>query len=237
VSIRLSKLALVTGASKGIGAAIARELSENGFAVLLVARNAGALEQVSGYIQAEGGVAYSVAADLTGEEGIEKVDRAVSKTGMDLGLLVHNAGIARVGNIAEMKPADWRALMDLNVTAPFLLTQKLLPRLHPGSQIIFINSIAGKQAFAGWGAYSASKFALRALADSLRQEVAQQGIRVTSIFPGAVDTPLHDTLPFDWARDKMMKPADVAAAVMHCARQAPNVRINEMEIESSSGKF
>jgi len=237
VSIRLSKLALITGASKGVGAAIARTLSENGFAVLLTARDEAALSQVTGYLQAEGAVAYAVAADITTEEGIAALDRAVAKTGVDLGLLVHNAGMARVGKVAEMKKEDWQAVLNLNLTTPFLLTQKLLPRLHAGSQIIFINSIGGRQVFAEWSAYCASKYGLRALADSLRQEVAEQGIRVTSIFPGAVDTPLHDNLPYDWARDKMMKPADVAAAVLYCARQAPNVRINELELESVAGKF
>ena len=235
--MRPSNLAMVTGASKGIGAAVARTLSEHGFAVLLIARDAQALSQVAGYIQAEGGTAFAVAADLSRPEQADDVLRAVRQTGLELKIVVHNAGMARVAPVAQMALKDWEDLIRLNLTAPFVLTQKLLPLLRYGSQIVFINSIGGRQAFPEWSAYCASKFGLRAFADSLREEVKERGIRVTSIFPGAVDTPLHDDQPYDWDRAKMMKPADVAAAVLYCAQQPPNIRINEIELESSSGRF
>ncbi|HHJ51737.1 MAG TPA: SDR family NAD(P)-dependent oxidoreductase, partial [Caldithrix abyssi] len=165
--MRPSNLAVVTGASKGIGAAVARTLSEHGFAVLLIARDAQALSQVAGYIQAEGGTAFAVAADLTRPEQADDVLRAVRQTGLELKIVVHNAGMARVAPVAQMALKDWEDLIRLNLTAPFVLTQKLLPLLRYGSQIIFINSIGGRQAFPEWSAYCASKFGLRAFADSL----------------------------------------------------------------------
>ncbi len=237
MSTRPSKLALVTGASTGIGAAIAKDLAESGFAVLLVARSTAALAEVAGYIQAEGGNAFAVAADLTHPEAAEDIVRAVRETNLELRVVIHNAGIAKVGTVSAMPQEEWEAVLKLNLTAPFRITQKLLPLMKQGSQIIFINSIGGKQAFPEWGAYCASKFGLRAFADSLRQEVRERGIRVTSIFPGAVDTPLHDHQPYQWPRAKMMRPANVATAVRYCVQQPPDVSINEIELESVAGRF
>ncbi len=232
-----SKLAVVTGASKGIGAAIAKELAEAGYYVLLLARSAEGLAQVADYLQAEGLHASGVQVDLTKPEQIDQAVKAVENLGKEVSVLVHNAGIVKVGKTADMKLSDWQDVINLNLTAPFYLTQKLLPKMNEGSQIIMINSIGGKQAFAEWGAYSASKFGLRGFAEALRAEVEESGIRVTSIYPAAVDTPIHDGLPYNWDRDKMMKADDVARAVLYCLKQGPKVRINDIEIENIAGRF
>lgn len=232
-----AKLAVVSGASKGIGAAIARELAEAGYELLLLARSARGLAAVANYIQAEGGQAAGLAADLTKPEDFERILQHIGKSGKRISVLIHNAGVAKVGSVSDMPLAEWQQVIDLNLTAPFLLTQKLLPQIVSGGQLIFINSIGGKQAFAGWGAYCASKFGLRGLAEALRLELEEKGLRVTSIYPAAVNTELHDDLPFDWDRNKMMQPADVAKAVLYCLRQSPKVRINDIEIENISGRF
>jgi len=232
-----SKLAVVTGASKGIGASIAKELAEAGYYILLLARSAEGLAQVADYLQAEGLQASFLPVDLTKTEQVDQVIKFVENLGKDVSVLVHNAGTAKVGRAADMKLADWQDVINLNLTAPFYLTQKLLPKMKEGSQIIMINSIGGKQAFAEWGAYSASKFGLRGFAEALRAEVEEQGIRVTSIYPAAVDTPIHDGLPYDWDREKMMKADDIARAVLYCLKQGPKVRINDIEIENTAGRF
>ncbi len=232
-----SKLAVVTGASKGIGATIAKELSENGFTVLLVARNEDGLNQVAGYIQAEGGSAFAVPADITKPEGINQISEFVDTFNGKLNLLVHSAGIARVGRLENFSAENWRNTLETNVTGPFLLTRKLIPQMPKGAQVIFINSVAGRQAFPEWGAYAVSKFALRALADTLRAELAEREVRVTSIFPASVNTSMHDTLPFNWERSKMLRSRDVANAVLYCMKQPPGVRINEIDLENSAGTF
>ncbi len=229
------KWAVVTGAGRGLGKTISLALAKEGLAVLLVARSEEQLKSVADEIKAGGGCAAYLPLDLSNPQAIAT---AFFDTYSDkIILAVHNAGIARVGRLAEMKAEEWQAVQDVNVRGPFLLTQKLLPLMPKGSQFVFINSVAGKQSFTEWGAYCASKAALKALADTLRAEVQPRGIRVTSIYPAAVDTPLQDTIPYDWDRTKMMRAEDVAEAVLYCVRQPQAVRINEIDLENSAGTF
>ncbi len=232
-----SNLAVITGAGRGIGAAIARMFAEEGIAVLLLARNRQALEDVAAYLEAEGGTPHALAVDISVTADLEKVTAFVKSFGGKLRYLVHNAAVARVGKIAAMSMADWRRTLDVNLTAPFSLTQKLLPLMAGGSHIFFVNSVAGRQVFPDWGAYSASKFGLRALADTLRLELAGEGIKVTTLYPGAVDTPLHEELPYNWEREKMMKPQNVAEAVRYIIRQPGDICINELDLASVNGLF
>ncbi len=233
----VSKLAIVTGASRGIGATISRVLAEHGMGVLMLARSEQGLSDVSNYIQAEGGYPFVLPVDLSLASDVEKVVRFVDQFEGDLTTVIHNAGIARVGKIENLSLADWRRVLDMNLTAPFMLTQKLIPKMKSGGQFIFVNSVAGKTAFPEWAAYSASKFGLRAFADTLRQEVRSKGIRVTTIFPSAVDTKLHEDLPYNWDRSKMLKSVDVANAVIYCIKQPASININEIDMENMAGIF
>jgi NADP-dependent 3-hydroxy acid dehydrogenase YdfG len=232
-----TKLAIISGASRGIGATIAKELSELGITVLLLARSAENLEQVAGYIQAEGGSAFSIPVNVTKEEEIEKVVQFVRQFDGEPTVLVHSAGLAKVGQLENFARNEWQQLIDTNLTGPFLLTQALIPLLPEKSQLIFVNSVAGKKVFPEWGAYSASKFGLRALADTFREELRPKGIRVTSIYPSSVNTTLHNDLPFDWDRQKMLKAKDIADAVIYCLKQPGNVLLSEIELENFSGTF
>ncbi len=198
----VSKFVLVTGASRGIGASIARAITEKGMGVIIVSRNAEALNNVANYIQSEGGVVHPLAVDLSIASDVDKLAAYIDKIDGDLKAIVHNAGVARVGKVSDISVADWRRVIDVNLTAPFVLSQKLLPKMRTGGQIIFINSVAGKNSFPEWAAYSASKAGLRAFADTLRAEVRAQGIRVTNVFPSSVDTLLHDELNLGWVRSK-----------------------------------
>ncbi len=233
----LSNLAIITGASRGIGAALARMFAEQGVAVLLISRTEDALHGIADYLEAEGFKAYILAGDVTNAQDLDRVVEFVDRFNGNLRYLVHNAGIARVGNVDKLNPADWRRMLEVNLTAPFMLTQKLLPKMEKGSQIFFINSVAGKNTFAGWSGYCASKAGLRALADTLRDEIRPRGIRVTTIYPGAVDTNIHDDLHADWDRAKMLKPVHIADAVRHIITRPEFVAINDLDIENSAGLF
>ncbi len=231
-----SKWALVTGASKGIGKATAELLAEKGIGVLLVARDARALEQNAQAIRENGGQARWVAADLIRAEDVQKLRHFVQETA-PLSIVVFNAGLARIGNIMEMPVETWRELFELNVFSQVAVAQALVPLLKTPAHLVFINSVAGQAVFPQWGAYAASKFALRAVADTLRLELADQNIKVTSIFPASTDTPLHDSLGLDWDRSKMLKPRDVAKAVWAAVSADEGVLIKEISVESAKGLF
>jgi NADP-dependent 3-hydroxy acid dehydrogenase YdfG len=233
----VSKLAVVTGASRGIGASVARLLAEEGLGVLMLARSAQALGEVAGYIQSEGGFAIPLPADLTKEDDLNQIVHYVESFDGDLSVVVHNAGYAKVGKVSDFSFEEWDKIINLNLSVPFRITQKLLPKMKSGGQFIFINSVAGKTTFPEWSAYCASKFGLKAFADALRQEVRGSGIRVTTIYPSSVDTSLYDTLPYDWDRTKMLKSTDVAKSVMYCLRQPANITVNELDLENSTGTF
>lgn len=233
-----TKLAVVSGASRGIGAAIARSLAEHQLGVVLLGRNKENLNKVVDYLKAESGMAMAFPCDITKPKDVQKLAQMIAKTDTKIELLVNNAGISKTGSVEEFSYSDWQAVIDTNLNGSFLLTKSLLPFMtEQRGQIIFINSVAGKQSFPEWSAYNASKAGLRALADTLRAELNPRGIRVTSIYPAAVDTPLHDDLPYEWDRSNMMRGSDIAQAVLYCYKQAPTVRINEIDLENISGTF
>ncbi|MBN2424474.1 MAG: SDR family NAD(P)-dependent oxidoreductase [Calditrichaceae bacterium] len=232
-----SKIIAVTGASKGIGAEIARQLADAGYAVVIIGRSAERLNSVAEYIQAEGGAVFPLLCDITNEEDIGRAREFIKQLDGQFKAIIHSAGIVYVGKLSRMKPKEWREQIEINLTAPFLLSQKLIPELKEGGQVIFINSAAGKQVFPEWGGYAVSKFGLKALADTLREEHTAEGIRVTTIFPASVNTTFHNDLPFNWDRTKMLRAGDVAGAVLYCLKQPSTVRINEIVLENAAGKF
>ncbi len=177
---------VITGASSGIGAAIANALSEAGRTLILNGRDRAALEAVATDVEQLGGKADVRPADLNDDEQLHAFAAGLPER---VGALIHSAGVALLGNQADLPVADLDLQYRVNVRAPFLLTQALLPKLRASAGlVVFVNSGAGQSAKAGWGGYAASKFALRALADSLRDEEAGNGVRVTSIYPGRTAT-------------------------------------------------
>jgi len=233
----LSKLAFISGASKGIGRAIALEAANSDLDIIITGRNEDELKSLENEINSIGQKCYNFSADLSNVKSIENLNNQIQNLNQRISLLVHSAGIAKTGNVKEMSIEDWELNLKTNLTAPFILTQKLLPLMESKSHIIFINSVAGHQSFPEWSSYCASKFGLKALADSLRSEVAVDGIKVTTIFPASVDTPMQDSLPYDWDKSKMLQAKDVAKTVIQCYMQPENVQIKELDIENNAGTF
>jgi NADP-dependent 3-hydroxy acid dehydrogenase YdfG len=187
--------ALITGAGGGIGAAIAEALAPT-HTLLLAGRPSARLDSVAERL---GATTWPM--DLTDPDDIE----AAAEVLAELDVLVHNAGVSFPGRVAESTPEQWRATFEVNVTGAVALTCALLPALRAArGQVIFINSGAGMNASPGLASYSASKFALRAFADSLRTD--EPLLRVTSIHPGRVDTEMQRDLVAYEGRD--YNPAD-----------------------------
>jgi NADP-dependent 3-hydroxy acid dehydrogenase YdfG len=232
-----SEIALVSGASKGVGRSIAKRLAETGLTVFATARNVEQLESLKKEIEEKSGTCILYATDLADESQIIEMVNEIFKEGLEIRVLVQNAGIALVGHVKDMPLSAWKKTLDVNLTAPFLLTQKSIPILSKNAHLFFINSVAGNQAFADWSAYCASKYGLKALAESLRQELAPEGIKVTTIYPASIDTPMQDKIPYDWDRDKMLNPDDVAEALVNCYKQPAHVQIKDIHLENLAGTF
>lgn len=227
------KRILITGASRGIGRAIAEELAKPETTLLLHGRDASALRQTHDAVAANGADAIDLLYDLQDAAQITAMCDALGSE--PLNILVHNAGVAVVKPFAEVSLQDWIATLAINVTAPFLLTQKLASRMPAGASIVNILSIAAKTGFPGWSAYCMSKFALEGFSQSLREELRPRGIRVINIYPGATATDIWDTAEGDWPRDKMMSPRETAEAVSFALSRPPAVAIENITVTNTAG--
>jgi NADP-dependent 3-hydroxy acid dehydrogenase YdfG len=215
--------ALITGASGGIGAAIAEALAPD-YTLLLAGRPSARLDALAERL---GATTWPL--DLTDPAGIE----AAAEPLVELDVLVHNAGVAYPGRVAESDPYQWRASFEVNVTGPVALTLALLPALRQArGHVIFINSGAGLTVSPGLASYSASKFALRAFADSLRAD--EPLLRVTSIHPGRVDTEMQrDLVAYeggDYDSARFLSPRTVARAVAHAVATPPDAHTHQVVI-------
>jgi 3-oxoacyl-[acyl-carrier protein] reductase len=223
------RTALVTGASRGIGRAIALRLAELGARLLLVARDAAALTAVQREITAHGGTAEIHPADLTAATAIEALGAAVNAAG-GCELLVNCAGIGRIGKPLHETPVeDFNAIFATNVRAPFLLMRAFVPQMikHGRGHIVNISSLAGQGTLANGAAYAASKSALNALTYSSAEELRAHNIRVSVVAPGSVNTDFGGG-----GKDpaKMLQPEDVAAAVATLVTQPSHAFISEVRM-------
>jgi NAD(P)-dependent dehydrogenase (short-subunit alcohol dehydrogenase family) len=184
------KVAVVTGASSGIGEAAVLELASRGASVVAAARSVEKLEDLARRAASSG--VLVVEADVADRDSVEAmVGRAVEKFGR-LDVLVNNAGLGLSGRVAELRPEDLRYVFEVNTIGPLNCLQAALPHMGSGGRIINVSSVVGLRAIPKVGGYCSTKFALNALSDSLRVEVAGRGISVTSVYPGTTRTSFRD---------------------------------------------
>ncbi len=190
------RIALVTGASQGIGRACALELARAGATVVLAARNAVKLAEVVAEIEGANGQAAAITLDLASEESIKAAAKTVIERFGKVEILVNNAGITRDGLMLRMKRADWDDVLQTNLTGAFLVTQALLsPMLkNRWGRIVNISSVVGRTGQAGQVNYAASKAGLIGLTRSMAREVASRGITVNAVAPGFIETPMTAVL-------------------------------------------
>jgi len=222
------KVALITGASRGIGLAIARGLAGMGARVGVCARDAKKLELAANELRRDGASVAAIPADVSRASEIAML---VQKTEQLLGpveILVNNAGIGYFAPIQEASEANWDAVLDTNLKAVFLLSKAVAPGMigRRGGHIVNIASLAGKNSFAGGGIYCASKWGLLGLTGCLAEDLRPFGIRVSAICPGSVATDFSPHTGRDTS--KMLQPADVAHAVEAILTQAPQSFISEV---------
>jgi len=219
-------VAIVTGASKGIGLAIARALVERGDAVAVSARSAAQLEAAARSLGHADRV-LTVPADVRDPADAERLVADTVRRFGGLDVLVNNAGVGRFANVSDMSIEDWRQVIDTNLSGVFYCTRAALPemRRRGGGYVINISSLAGKNAFTGGAAYCASKAGLDQFSEALMQEVRHDNIRVSYVMPGSVATEFGGG-PASAGESWKLSPADVARVVVdlvsHDARSLPS---------------
>jgi short-subunit dehydrogenase len=230
-----NQTAVVTGASSGIGKAIALSLAAQGAAVCLVGRKPQRLELVAASARAKASRIAIYEADLTIDDDIRELKTRLQHDFSSVDLLIHSAGGISMGGVesAPVEEFDWQ--YRVNLRAPYLLTQSLLPMLRIGQgQVVFINSLVGLNAKGGSGQYSATKHALKALADSLRQEVNPDGIRILSVFLGRTASPLqaavHRMEGKTYKPELLVQPEDVACVVLNALSLCRTAEVTDITI-------
>jgi NADP-dependent 3-hydroxy acid dehydrogenase YdfG len=231
------QVAIVTGAGRGIGRAIAESFGAAGASVVLASRTTADLEHVGKTIEAAGSRALVVPTDVTSEADVERlVARAVSGFGR-VDLLATAAGVASFGFVAESKPRDWDGMLAVNLRGMMLACHAVLvPMLRQGrGTIINVASVAAQRPIPGAAAYSATKAAVIAWSRVLAEELRKGGVRVGVLVPGAVDTPLWDTIQGGPDRAKMLRPDDVARGAMLMATLPPGATLEELTVLPAGG--
>lgn len=231
------RVALVTGAGRGIGRAVALALAGEGAAVGLAARSRAELAALAAELRESGAQALAVPTDVTQDEAVEAlVERVVGQLGR-LDILVCAAGVASFGPVAGAKPADWDQMLAVNLRATMVCCRAVLGPMTRQRQgtIVTIASIAARRAIGGAAAYSASKAGVVAFSRVLAEEVRGDGIRVGVLLPGAVDTSLWDAIPNPPDRGRMLTPEDVARAVVLMATLPPGAALEELTLLPAGG--
>ncbi len=227
-------VALITGATAGIGRAVAFALGRAGWAVGVTARTADRVAAVVAALRAEGITASGAAGDAGNPEDVERVTRAIAAELGAVDTLVNNAGIAVFKPFEELTLEDWDGMMSTNVRSLFLVTRAVLPgmRERGAGTIVNVASLAGRNGVKHGTGYAASKHAVLGFSRSLMLEVRAQGIRVVAVCPGSVDTAL--IRPLGRAPERILQPADVAEAILAALRLPARAMLSELDIRPSN---
>ncbi|UOQ52658.1 3-ketoacyl-ACP reductase [Hymenobacter cellulosivorans] len=231
------KIALVTGAGKGIGRAVALALAQEGVQVALLARSAEQLRAVAQEIEAQGGRAVVVAADVADRAAVEAAVAQVLEQLGTIDILINNAGIGTFAKLVDMEPAEWEKIIQVNLLGTYYTTRAVLPQMiaRETGDIINIASTAGQRGAATTSAYSASKFAILGLTESLMQEVRKQNIRVSALTPSTVATELAISNKLtDGNPDKVMQPEDLAEFIVSQLKLNRRIFIKEAGMWSTN---
>jgi 3-oxoacyl-[acyl-carrier protein] reductase len=221
------KIALVTGGGRGIGAAIAANLAHSGAQVILCGRSETPIKETAASIVNAGGKAVPIVADVSDLKSVEAMAQRVKTDYGRMDILVNNAGIGSFATpLHQLDPGEWDRVMNTNLRGVFYCMRAFVPLMSSGAHIINISSLAGKNALANGAVYAASKWGLNGLSYSAAEELRAQGIRISVICPGSVDTDLSPHA--GKSKAKMLQPNDVAHAVIAVATQEAQSFMSEI---------
>ena len=226
------KIVVITGASKGIGKAIAFAFAAAGAKVVLAARTRETLEQVAVELRESGAEALAVPTDVTNVDAVKQLIQRTLDVYQHVDILINNAGIGYFGPVIDFDPDDWDTVLNSNLKAVYLCAKYVLPSMleRGGGQIINVLSVAAKVAFQASSAYCAAKAGALALTKVLASEVRQQNIRVTAVLPGSVHTPFWDDVPEHPDFEQMLTPEHVAGTVVSVCQQPPGMVTEEIVV-------
>jgi NAD(P)-dependent dehydrogenase (short-subunit alcohol dehydrogenase family) len=232
-----SPIVLVTGASRGIGRAIAVAFAADRARIALVGRDRAGLDETAALVSRANGDGRVITGDITAATDVERVIRSTVDAFGGIDVLVNNAGIAIIGKIDDFPLADLRRQLEVNVVGAFAMTQAALPWLRKSARahVFNVGSVCSIETFPEWSAYCASKHALLGFSSALRQEVRGAGIRVTDVLPGATATEIFDALPGNWPKDQMQPASAVGDAVLAAWRAPRAAMIERIQITPSGG--
>jgi NAD(P)-dependent dehydrogenase (short-subunit alcohol dehydrogenase family) len=226
---------LITGASRGIGRAIAEQLAADDAVLLLHGRDTVALAQTRRAVEPRCAKVILLVHDLAKRSGISELISEAGNAPIDL--LVNNAGVAVVKPFTEITTIEWEQTIGVNITAPFMLTQHFASRMPPGSSVVNILSIAARSGFANWSAYCMSKFALEGFSQCVREELRDRKIRVINVYPAATDTNIWNKVEGEWPRERMISPQEVAGAVAYALSRPNDVALENITLSSLTGNL
>jgi NAD(P)-dependent dehydrogenase (short-subunit alcohol dehydrogenase family) len=231
------RVAIVTGAGRGIGRAVARAFAREGAAVVLAARSTGELDAVAAEIAGAGGRALVVPTDVRQEAAVAGLVARALAEHERIDLLVTAAGVAAFGPVADLRTDDWDRMLSVNLTGAFLCCRAVLPAMMARRRgtLINIGSVVTSRTLAGSAAYTASKYALLGFSRVLAEEMRAHGVRVGVLSAGATDTPLWDAVPGAPDRSRMLTAAQVADAALLMAELEPNAALEELTLLPAGG--
>jgi NAD(P)-dependent dehydrogenase (short-subunit alcohol dehydrogenase family) len=234
---RLSKrLALITGANRGIGFAVARALAGEGCDVIITGRDARSLEKAGRELGKLGGSVLGQICDVRDPNSVDYLFALVRRLRRPLDFLINNAGIGHPNRtVSELPHSVWAEVIDTNLTGTFLVTQAALAFMKRGSTIVNNLSIAAERVFAGSAAYNASKHGALGFTDTLREELRPKGIRVVALMPGATDTAIWETMWPKAPRRKMMSAETIASVVVNALLVPENSSVEKIVVTPAGG--
>jgi fengycin family lipopeptide synthetase B len=232
------QVAMVTGASRGIGRAISIALAREGATVVLTARSLPKLQETAELVQQTGGKAEIIVADLLQEKSIINLVKTVGEKLDRLDILVNNAGITHSSRLEDTRTEDWQRCLQVNATAPFILCRQALPLLRKSSTSYIINiaSVVGVKGYPLQSAYTASKHAVRGMTISLAEELNGTNVRVHLICPGGVDTELIPQVRPDLRSEDLMRTEEIAELVLYLVTHKGKAIIDELHVRRSTSK-